>query len=101
MMEDFMERMNQELRKQEALLAAQREQELLAQKQAAQEKQVPSPNSVLSSLLKKRVAQKLYCIHNNVDYLFESDLNSKLLSINLNSQHLDKEKQEGRNCGHS
>ncbi|GKB18967.1 hypothetical protein Tco_0852890 [Tanacetum coccineum] len=34
MMEDFTERMNQELRKQEALLAAQREQELLVQKQA-------------------------------------------------------------------
>ncbi|GJV95158.1 hypothetical protein Tco_1546735 [Tanacetum coccineum] len=36
--------MNQELHKQEVLLAAQREQELLAQKQVAQEKQVPSLN---------------------------------------------------------
>ncbi|GJS08122.1 reverse transcriptase domain-containing protein, partial [Tanacetum coccineum] len=41
--------------------------------------------------------KELYCIHNNVDDLFESDLNSKLLSINLNSQHLDKEKQEVKN----
>ncbi|GKC18706.1 hypothetical protein Tco_1020856 [Tanacetum coccineum] len=113
MMEDFIERMNQELRKQEVLL---REQELLAQKQAAQEKQVPSPNSVFHQLIeetcgmivceeeKKNIEdtmlellkdcrqKELYCIHNNVDDLFESALNSKLPSIN--SQHLDKEKQE-------
>ncbi|GJV43109.1 hypothetical protein Tco_1427645 [Tanacetum coccineum] len=52
MMEDFTERMNQELRKQEVLLAAQREQDAL---------------------------------------------NSKLLLINLNSQHLNKEKKEVKN----
>ncbi|GJX34698.1 hypothetical protein Tco_0246255 [Tanacetum coccineum] len=119
MMEDFTERMNQELHKQEVLLAAQREQELLAQKQAAQEKQVPSPNSVFRQLIEEMCGTKvcedqkqnmedtmldlleicrqkeLYCMHNNVEDLIESDLNSKLLSINLNSQHLDKEKQEG------
>ncbi|GJY02155.1 hypothetical protein Tco_0360307 [Tanacetum coccineum] len=118
MMEDFTKRMNQELRKQEALLAAQIEQELLAQKQAAQEKQVPSPNSVfrqlidetcgmnvceeqkqnmedtMLELLKDCRQKELYC---NVDDLFESALNSKLLSINLNSQRLDKEKQEVKN----
>ncbi|GJZ22765.1 hypothetical protein Tco_0559804 [Tanacetum coccineum] len=82
MMEDFTERMNQELRKQEALLAAQREQELLAQKQAAQEKQVPSPNSVFRQLIEETCGTK-------------SAINSKLLSIN--SQHLDKEKQEVKN----
>ncbi|GKA90237.1 hypothetical protein Tco_0812107 [Tanacetum coccineum] len=119
MIEDFTERMNQELHKQEVLLAAQREQELLAQKQAAQEKQVPSPNSVFRQLIEETCGIKvckeekqnmkdtmldlleicrqkeLYCIHNNVDDLFESALNSKLLSIN--SQHLDKEKQEVKN----
>ncbi|GJU16028.1 hypothetical protein Tco_0886114 [Tanacetum coccineum] len=36
-------------------------------------------------------------MHNNVEALIESALNSKLLSINLNSQHLDKEKQEVKN----
>ncbi|GJU11070.1 hypothetical protein Tco_1133466 [Tanacetum coccineum] len=46
MMEDFTERMNQELRKQEALLVAQREQELREQEQAAQEKEELSPNFV-------------------------------------------------------
>ncbi|GKB73408.1 hypothetical protein Tco_0934820 [Tanacetum coccineum] len=39
--------------------------------------------------------KELYCIHNNVDDIFESALNSKLLSIN--SQHLDKEKKEVKN----
>ncbi|GJR16453.1 hypothetical protein Tco_0799105 [Tanacetum coccineum] len=46
-------------------------------------------------LLKDCHKKELYCIHNNVDDLFESALNSKLLSIN--SQHLDKEKQEVKN----
>ncbi|GJX72865.1 hypothetical protein Tco_0311460 [Tanacetum coccineum] len=58
MMEDFTERMNQELHKQEVLLAAQREQELLAQKQAAQEKQVPSPNSVFRQLIEEMCGTK-------------------------------------------
>nr|GEU71470.1 hypothetical protein [Tanacetum cinerariifolium] len=38
--------------------------------------------------------KELYCMHDNVDDLIESALNSKLLSINLNSQRLDKRKQE-------
>ncbi|GKE73109.1 hypothetical protein Tco_1535150, partial [Tanacetum coccineum] len=38
--------------------------------------------------------KELYCIHNNVDDLIESALNSKLLLINLNSQRFDMEKQE-------
>ncbi|GKD97989.1 hypothetical protein Tco_1381886 [Tanacetum coccineum] len=130
MMEDFMNQQReqeallsaqkeQELREQE--LAAQREQELLAQKQAAQEKQVPSPNSVFRQLIKEMCGTKvceeqkqnmedtmlelledcrqkeLYCIHNNVEDLIESALNSKLLLINLNSQRLLKEKQEIKN----
>ncbi|GJX62335.1 hypothetical protein Tco_0295235 [Tanacetum coccineum] len=43
-------------------------------------------------LLKIYQQKELYYIQNNVDDLFESAINSKLLSIN--SQHLDKEKQE-------
>nr|GEU73811.1 reverse transcriptase domain-containing protein [Tanacetum cinerariifolium] len=38
-----------------------------------------------------------YCMHNNVDDLIESALNSKLLLINLESQHLDKKKHEVKN----
>nr|GEW47816.1 hypothetical protein [Tanacetum cinerariifolium] len=41
--------------------------------------------------------KKLYCMHNDVDDLIESALNSKLLSINLDSQRLDKEKHEVKN----
>nr|GFC76112.1 hypothetical protein [Tanacetum cinerariifolium] len=36
-------------------------------------------------------------MHNDVDDLIESALNSKLLSINLRSQRLDKKKQEVKN----
>nr|GEV50131.1 hypothetical protein [Tanacetum cinerariifolium] len=39
--------------------------------------------------------KELYCIHDNVEDLIESALNSKLLSIN--SQRLNKEKQEVKN----
>nr|GEW09188.1 hypothetical protein [Tanacetum cinerariifolium] len=41
--------------------------------------------------------KELYCMHDNVDDLIESALNSKLLSINLGSQRLDKKKQEVKN----
>nr|GEV33527.1 hypothetical protein [Tanacetum cinerariifolium] len=41
--------------------------------------------------------KELYCMHNDVDDLIESALNSKLLSISLKSQCLDKEKQEVKN----
>nr|GFD17498.1 hypothetical protein [Tanacetum cinerariifolium] len=34
------------------------------------------------------------CIHNDIDNLIESALDSKLLLINLNSQRLDKKEQE-------
>nr|GEY37755.1 hypothetical protein [Tanacetum cinerariifolium] len=38
-----------------------------------------------------------YCMHNDVADLIESALNSKLLSINLRSQRLNKKKQEVKN----
>nr|GEX64093.1 hypothetical protein [Tanacetum cinerariifolium] len=41
--------------------------------------------------------KELYCMHDNVDDLIESALNSKLLSINLNSQRPDKKKYEVKN----
>nr|GFB07993.1 hypothetical protein [Tanacetum cinerariifolium] len=41
--------------------------------------------------------KELYCMHDNVDDLIESSLNTKLFSINLNSQYLDKKKQEVKN----
>ncbi|GKA17740.1 hypothetical protein Tco_0697577 [Tanacetum coccineum] len=119
-MEDFMKRMNQQ-REQEALLVAQREQELREQEQAAQEKEELSPNSVFRQLIEETCGmnvceeqkqnmedtmldlleicrqKELYCMHNNVEDLIESALNSKLLLINLNSQRLNKEEQEVKN----
>nr|GEY41862.1 hypothetical protein [Tanacetum cinerariifolium] len=109
--------MNQ-LREQEDLLAVQ---ELREQEQAAQEKKEPPQNSdirqlirevcgikvceeqkqniedTMLDLLKVCRQKELYCMHNDVDHLFESAFNSKLLSVNLKSQRLDKEKQEVKN----
>nr|GFB81189.1 hypothetical protein [Tanacetum cinerariifolium] len=41
--------------------------------------------------------KEFLCIHDNVDYLIESALNSKLLLINSNSQCLEKKQQEVKN----
>nr|GEY81856.1 hypothetical protein [Tanacetum cinerariifolium] len=41
--------------------------------------------------------KELYHMHDNVEDLIESSLNSKLLSINSNSQLLDKKEQEVKN----
>nr|GEV80568.1 hypothetical protein [Tanacetum cinerariifolium] len=41
--------------------------------------------------------KELYYMHDNVEDLIESALNSKLLSINSNSQRLDKKEQEFKN----
>nr|GEX23973.1 hypothetical protein [Tanacetum cinerariifolium] len=41
--------------------------------------------------------KEFLCIHDDIDDLIESALNSKLLLINSNSQHLDKKEQEAKN----
>nr|GEW52874.1 hypothetical protein [Tanacetum cinerariifolium] len=41
--------------------------------------------------------KEFLCIHDDVDDLIESALDSKLLLINSNSQHLDKKEQEVKN----
>nr|GEX47386.1 retrotransposon protein, putative, Ty1-copia subclass [Tanacetum cinerariifolium] len=51
----------------------------------------------LLELLEVCRQKEFYCMHNNFDDLIESSLNSKLLSINLKSQRLDKKKQEVKN----
>nr|GEW38843.1 hypothetical protein [Tanacetum cinerariifolium] len=77
--------MNQK-REHEALLAAQREQELLSQEQAAQEKEEPPQNFDFRQL-----------IGEIIEDLIGRAMNTMLLSINLKSQRLDKEKQEVKN----
>nr|GEW54909.1 hypothetical protein [Tanacetum cinerariifolium] len=57
-----------------------------------------SSNEIDASKLVKICREKeFFCIHDNVDDLIESALNSKLLSINSNSQRLDKKEQEVKN----
>nr|GEW02326.1 reverse transcriptase domain-containing protein [Tanacetum cinerariifolium] len=41
--------------------------------------------------------KEFYCMHNDVDDLIKSAINSKLLSINFKCQRLDKKKQEVKN----
>nr|GEV09949.1 hypothetical protein [Tanacetum cinerariifolium] len=60
------------------------------------EEQKQNMEDTLLELLEVCRQKEFYCIHNDVD-LIESALNSKLLSINLRSQHLDKKKQEVKN----
>nr|GFD08376.1 hypothetical protein [Tanacetum cinerariifolium] len=48
-------------------------------------------------LVKIYQEKEFLCIHDDVDNLIESALNSKLLLINSNSQHLDKQEQEVKN----
>nr|GEV14879.1 hypothetical protein [Tanacetum cinerariifolium] len=62
-----------------------------------QEKEKPPQDSDIRQLIREECCIEIYCMHDNVDDLIESALNSKLLSINLNSQRLNKEKQEVKN----
>nr|GEY08741.1 hypothetical protein [Tanacetum cinerariifolium] len=56
------------------------------------EEQKQSMEDTMLELVKIFRQKEFLCIHDNVEDLIESDLNSKLLSIN--SQHLEKEQQE-------
>nr|GEY25629.1 hypothetical protein [Tanacetum cinerariifolium] len=61
------------------------------------EEQKHNMEDTLLELLEVCRQKEFYCMHNDVDYLIESALNSKLLSINLKSQRLDKKKQKVKN----
>nr|GEV01618.1 hypothetical protein [Tanacetum cinerariifolium] len=61
------------------------------------EKQKQNMEDTMLELLEVCRQKELYCMQNDVEDLIESTLNSKLLSINLRSQRLDKEKQEVKN----
>ncbi|GKD75258.1 hypothetical protein Tco_1333540 [Tanacetum coccineum] len=110
MMEDFMKRINQQ-REQEALLVAQREQELREQEQAAQEKEEFSPKPVFRQLIEEMCGTKvceeqkqnmedtmldlleicrqkeLYCIHNNADDLIEKQATKRRTRITESLQN--------------
>nr|GEU60019.1 hypothetical protein [Tanacetum cinerariifolium] len=59
------------------------------------EEQKQSMEDIILELVEICSQKELLCMHDNVDDLIESALNSKLLSIN--SQRLDKEKQKVKN----
>nr|GFB41642.1 hypothetical protein [Tanacetum cinerariifolium] len=61
------------------------------------EEQKQSMEDTMLELVKICQEKEVLCIHNNVDDLIESSLNSKLLLINSNSQRLEKEHQEVKN----
>nr|GEZ26259.1 hypothetical protein [Tanacetum cinerariifolium] len=64
----------------------------------ASEEQKRSMEDTMLELVKICQEKEFLCIHDNVDDLIESALNSKLLLINSNSQHLDKKEQEVKNA---
>nr|GEX80114.1 hypothetical protein [Tanacetum cinerariifolium] len=59
--------------------------------------QKQSMEDTMLELVKSCQEKELLCIHDNVEDLIESALNSKLLSINLISQRLDNKEQEVKN----
>nr|GFA82400.1 hypothetical protein [Tanacetum cinerariifolium] len=63
----------------------------------ASEEQKQSMEDTMLELVTICQEKEFLCIHDDVDDLIESALNSKLLLINSNSQHLDKKEQEVKN----
>nr|GEW95863.1 hypothetical protein [Tanacetum cinerariifolium] len=63
----------------------------------ASEEQKQEMEDTMLELVKICQEKEFLCIHDDVDDLIESALNSKLLLINSNSQRLDKKEQEVKN----
>nr|GEV52066.1 hypothetical protein [Tanacetum cinerariifolium] len=61
------------------------------------ENQKQNMEDTMLELLEVCREKEFYCMHNNVDDLIKSALNSKLFLINLKSHRLDKEKHEVKN----
>nr|GFC77332.1 hypothetical protein [Tanacetum cinerariifolium] len=53
--------------------------------------------NTMFELVKIYQEKEFLCINDDINDLIEGALNSKLLLINLNSQHLDKQEQEVKN----
>nr|GEZ96951.1 hypothetical protein [Tanacetum cinerariifolium] len=67
----------------------------IATSSSNQEKEESPQDSDIHKLIREECCVELLCMHDNVDDLIESALNSKLLSIN--SQRLEKENQKVKN----
>nr|GEW06283.1 hypothetical protein [Tanacetum cinerariifolium] len=64
----------------------------------ASKEQKQSMEDTMLALVKICQEKEFLCIHDDVDDLIKSALNSKILLINSNSQHLDKKEQEVKNA---
>nr|GEX65176.1 hypothetical protein [Tanacetum cinerariifolium] len=64
---------------------------------SSKETQKQKMEDTMFELVKICQEKKFLCIHDDVDNLIESALDSKLLLINSNSQRLDKKEQEVKN----
>nr|GFD11003.1 hypothetical protein [Tanacetum cinerariifolium] len=62
------------------------------------EEQKQKMENTMFELVKICQEKEFLCIHDNVDDIIESALDSKLLLINSNSQRLDKQEQEVKNA---
>nr|GFA95130.1 hypothetical protein [Tanacetum cinerariifolium] len=63
----------------------------------ASEEQKQKMEDTMLELIKFCQEKEFLCIHDDIDDLIESALDSKLLLINSNSQRLDKKEQEVKN----
>nr|GEU54228.1 reverse transcriptase domain-containing protein [Tanacetum cinerariifolium] len=63
----------------------------------ASEEQKQKMEDTMFELVKISQEKEFLCIHDDIDDLIKSALNSKLLLINSNSQRLDKKEQEVKN----
>nr|GEZ71752.1 hypothetical protein [Tanacetum cinerariifolium] len=63
----------------------------------ASEEQKQNMEDTMLELIEICRQKELLCIHDNVEDLIESALNTKLLSINSNSKRLDNKEQEVKN----
>nr|GEX84536.1 hypothetical protein [Tanacetum cinerariifolium] len=61
------------------------------------EEQKQSMEKTMLELVKICQEKEFLCIHDDIDDLIESALNSKLFLLNSNSRHLDKKEQEVKN----
>nr|GFC17104.1 hypothetical protein [Tanacetum cinerariifolium] len=61
------------------------------------EEQKQKMKNTMFELVKIYQEKEFLCIHDDINDLIKSALNSKLLLINSNSQHLDKQEQEVKN----
>nr|GEX28028.1 hypothetical protein [Tanacetum cinerariifolium] len=99
MMDAYTERMNQQSQEKEEPPQNSDFRQLIAEmcgiKASAEQKQ--KLEEMMLELLELCQEKELYCMHDSIEALIGMAMNTTLLSINLKSQRIDKEKQEVKN----